>query len=81
MIDYKLINYDKRTYVSGSIVKGVRRVRHYATAGRDTSDCVSLFDFVMSHYAYDVTRLREGRRWKLIDGDVMVFDDEAAWYM
>lgn len=60
MIDYKLINYDKRTYVSGSIVKGVRRVRHYA---------------------YDVTRLREGRRWKLIDGDVMVFDDEAAWYM
>ena len=78
MIDYNFMNYNKRAYVPGSIVKGVRRVSHHATVSCDTLDCVGLFDFIMSHYAYDVTRLREGRRWKLIDGDVMVFDDEAA---
>lgn len=81
MINYNFMNYNKRTYVPGSLVKGVRRASHDAIVRRDTLDCVCLFDFVMSHYADDVTRLREGRRWKLIDGDVMVFDDEAAYYM
>nr|DAF80102.1 MAG TPA: hypothetical protein [Bacteriophage sp.] len=47
---------------------------------RIDSDCAGLFDFVMSHYAYDVTRLQLNRRWKLIKGE-MVFDDEAAYYM
>lgn len=35
MINYNFMNYNKRTYVSGSIVKGERR---------DTSDCAGLFD-------------------------------------
>lgn len=77
MINYNFMNYNKRTYVPGSLVKGVRCASHDAIARYDTLGYVGLFDFVMSHYAYDVTRLREGRRWKLIDGDVMVFDDEA----
>lgn len=66
------------------MVKGVSRVRrmrvgHYASGCSD-SYCAGLFDFVMSHYAYDVTRLRLNRRWKLVKGE-MVFDDEAAYYM
>ena len=81
MINYNFMNYNKRTYVPGSIVRGeVRRAKHYATVERDISDCVGLFDFVMLYYAYDVTRLRLNQRWKLI-GDEMVFDDEAEYYM
>lgn len=72
---YNRCNYSKVTYIRGSMVKSIRK-RH-VSEGVD-SGCVGLFDFVMSHYAYDVRRLQEGRRWKLIDGDVMVFDDEAA---
>lgn len=78
MINYNFMNYNKRTYVPGSLVKGIRRVSHDAIGRRVTLDCVDLFDFVMSHYGCDVARLREGRRWKLIDGDVMVFDDDEA---
>ena len=48
-------------YIGGSMVKGVRRVHrmrvgHYET-GCD-SDCVGLFDFVMSHYVDDVALMR-----------------------
>lgn len=83
-MDYHSCNGRKRFYICGSMVKGVRRVRrmrvgHYDTGCSD-SDCVGLFDFVMSHYAYDVTRLQLNQRWKLIDGE-MVFDDEDAYYM
>lgn len=82
-MNYHRCNGRKRFYIGGSMVKDTRRVDrmrvgHYET-GRD-SDCVGLFDFVMSHYAYDVTRLQLNQRWKLIDGE-MVFDDEAAYYM
>ena len=81
MINYNFMNYNKRVYVPGRIVRGeARRAKHYATAKRDISDCAGLFDFVMLHYAYDVTRLRLNKRWKLI-GDEMVFDDEAEYYM
>lgn len=71
---YNRCNYNKRVYIGGSLVKGVCRCKRVE---RIDSYCAGLFDFVMSHYGYDVARLREGRRWKLIDGDVMVFDDEA----
>lgn len=64
-------------YIGGSLVRSVRVNRgSYEVADRFDE----LFDFVMSHYAYDVTRLRSGQKYKLID-DVMVFDDEAAYYM
>lgn len=64
MVDYNRHNDNKCFYIGGSMVRGIRRVR----VRRDTSvcsdsDCVGLFDFVMSHYAYDVIRLQEGRRW------------------
>lgn len=52
---------DRKYFIGGSMVKGVRRVHrmrvgHYAT-GRD-ADCVGLFDFVMAHYAADVALMR-----------------------
>jgi hypothetical protein len=78
MLNYNRCNGNKRFYIGGSVVKSVR-VKRYA-AGCGDSGCVGLFDFVMSHYAYDVTRLRLNQRWKLIEGE-MVFDDEAAYYM
>lgn len=59
-IYYNRCNYNKVTYIGGSKVKSVRK--RYVSEGVN-SDCVGLFDFVMSHYAYDVTRLQEGRRW------------------
>lgn len=74
---YNRCNYNKRVYIGGSLVKSVRRCKRVE---RIDSYCAGLFDFVMSHYAYDVTRLRLNRRWKLIKGE-MVFDDEAAYYM
>lgn len=74
-------------YIGGSLVRGMRVARRCCGSHRvaDTYDGLfdtydGLFDFVMSHYAYDVTRLRSGQRYKLI-GDVMVFDDESAYYM
>ena len=77
-MNYNRCNGNKCFYIGGSLVKSAR-VKRYAS-GRGDSDCVSLYDFVMSHYAYDVTRLRLNQRWKLFEGE-MVFDDEAAYYM
>lgn len=58
---YNRCNYNKRVYIGGRMVKGIRRehrmrVGHYET-GRD-SDCVGLFDFVMAHYADDIALMR-----------------------
>lgn len=77
-MNYNRCNSNKYFYIGGSAVKSVRVKRHASKCG--DSGCVGLFDFVMSHYAYDVTRLRLNQRWKLIEGE-MVFDDEAAYYM
>lgn len=78
MVGYNRRNDNKCFYIGGSKVRGIRRVRVRRDASVcSDSGCVGLFDFVMSHYAYDVIRLQEGRRWKLIDGDVMVFDEDA----
>lgn len=82
MVNYNRRNDNNRFYIGASMVRGIRRVRTKCDVSVcSDSDCVGLFDFVMSHYAYDVARLQEGRRWKLNDSDVMVFDDEAAWCM
>lgn len=58
-MDYYSCNGRNRFYIGGSMVKGVRRMRvgHYKT-GRSDSDCVGLFDFVMSHYVDDVVLMR-----------------------
>lgn len=66
--------------LGGSLVKSVRAGRRCCGSYRVVDTFDGLFDFVMSHYAYDVARLRSGQRYKLID-DVMVFDNEAAYYM
>ena len=62
MMNYNRCNGCKYFYIGGSMVKGVRRVRrmrvgHYET-GRSDSDCVGLFDFVMTHYAEAVALMR-----------------------
>lgn len=67
-------------YIGGSLVRGMRVSRGCCGSYEVADRFDGLFDFVMSHYAYDVTRLRSGQKYKLID-DVMVFDDEAAYYM
>lgn len=67
-------------YIGGSLVRGMRVARSCCGSHRVADTFDGLFDFVMSNYAYDVTRLRSGQKYKLI-GDVMVFDDEAAYYM
>lgn len=57
MMDYHSCNGRKYFYIGGSMVKGVRRVGHYASGCSD-SDCVGLFDFVMAHYADDIALMR-----------------------
>ena len=56
------INYTG--YIAGSLCKGIRRDnRAPVFASRDDKpDCVCLFDFVMSHYAGEVARMRAGVR-------------------
>lgn len=51
-------------YIADSLCKSVRRDnRATAFASRgDRSDCAGLFDFVMSHYAGEVARMRAGVR-------------------
>lgn len=61
-MNYNRCNGNKCLYIGASRVKGVRRVRrmrvgHYAS-GRSDSDCVGLFDFVMTHYADDIALMR-----------------------
>ena len=56
------INYTG--YIAGSLCKSVRCVnRAPVVASRgDRPDCAGLFDFVMSHYAGEVARMRAGMR-------------------
>lgn len=64
-MDYYRCNGCKCFYIGGSMVKGVRRVRrvrrvrvgHYEI-GCSNSDCVGLFDFVMTHYIDDIALMR-----------------------
>lgn len=65
-MNYNRYNGNKRFYIGASMVKGVRRVRRvrvgrYASGCSD-SDCVGLFDFVMTHYA-DVVALMRLNLW------------------
>lgn len=62
MMNYNRRNGNKCFYIDGSMIKGVRRVRrmrvgHYETDCSD-SDCVGLFDFVMTHYIDDIALMR-----------------------
>ena len=56
------INYTG--YIAGSLCKSVRRDnRAPVFAYKDNKpDCAGLFDFVMSHYAGEVARMRAGVR-------------------
>ena len=56
------INYSG--FISGSLCKSVRRNSAPAVASRkdDKPVCAGLFDFVMSHYAGEVARMRAGVR-------------------
>lgn len=61
MMDYHCCNGCKRFYIGGSMVKGLRRIRRMRVGHYDTgcdSDCAVLFDFVMEHYADDITLMR-----------------------
>lgn len=56
------INYTG--YISGSLCKSIRhnnRASVFASTSKKL-DCAGLFDFVMSHYAGDVVRMRAGVR-------------------
>lgn len=56
------INYTG--YIAGSLCKSVRRDNKAVVFAfkNDKTDCAGLFDFVMSHYAGEVARMRAGRR-------------------
>lgn len=56
------INYTG--YIAGSLCKGIRRDNKAAVFAfkNDKTDCTGLFDFVMSHYAGEVARMRAGAR-------------------
>lgn len=56
------INYTG--YIPGSLCKSVRRADKAAVFAfkNDKADCAGLFDFVMSHYAGEVVRMRGGVR-------------------
>lgn len=56
------INYTG--YIAGSLCKSIRRDNRaavFACKDNKNPDCAGLFDFVMSHYAGEVTRMRAGR--------------------
>lgn len=55
-------------YIAGSLCKSIRHVNRapvFASTSKKL-DCAGCFDFVMSHYADEVARMRAGVRW----GDV-----------
>lgn len=56
------INYTG--YIAGSLCKSIRRGNEAAVFAfkNDKTDCAGLFDFVMSHYAGEVARMRAGVR-------------------
>nr|DAE27391.1 MAG TPA: hypothetical protein [virus sp. ctfPt13] len=52
-------------YIAVSLCKGIRRDNKapmFACKDNKKSDCAGLFDFVMSHYAGEVARMRAGAR-------------------
>lgn len=53
-------------FIAGSLCKGIRRsdykVSVVASCKDDKPVCEGLFDFVMSHYAGEVARMRAGVR-------------------
>nr|DAJ05988.1 MAG TPA: hypothetical protein [Bacteriophage sp.] len=58
-MSYNRYNGNKRFYIGGSMVRGIRRVRvgRYVSGCSDL-DCVGLFDFVMLYYADDIALMR-----------------------
>nr|DAQ45245.1 MAG TPA: hypothetical protein [Bacteriophage sp.] len=51
-------------YIAGSLCKGIRRDNRapvFASTSKKLG-CVGCFDFVMSHYADEVARMRAGAR-------------------
>jgi len=59
-ISYSKVGYTG--FIAGVLCKGVRRDNRpsVAVSRGDKSDCAGLFDFVMSHYADEVIRMRRG---------------------
>lgn len=52
-------------YIAGSLCKSIRRdtkASVFACKDNKKPDCAGLFDFVMSHYAGEVARMRAGVR-------------------
>ena len=51
-------------YIAGSLCKSIRRDNKAPVFASKVNkpDCASLFDFVMSHYAGEVARMRAGAR-------------------
>lgn len=56
------INYTG--YIAGSLCKSIRRDNRASVfaSGSKKVDCAGCFDFVMSHYAGEVARMRAGAR-------------------
>ena len=57
------INYTG--YIAGSLCKGIRRDTKapvFAYKDNKKPDCAGLFDFVMTHYAGEVARMRASTR-------------------
>lgn len=57
------INYTG--YIAGSLCKSIRRDTKapvFTCKDNKKPDCAGLFDFVMSHYAGEVARMRAGVR-------------------
>lgn len=57
------INYTG--FIAGSLCKSIRRDNRasvFAFKDNKNSDCAGLFDLVMSQYAGEVARMREGAR-------------------
>lgn len=56
-------------FIAGSLCKSIRhnRVPVVASCKDDKPVCAGLFDFVMSHYAVEVARMRAGVRGGDVD--------------
>lgn len=55
------VNYT--VYIAGSLCKSIRHNRAPVLASTSKKrDCAGCFDFVMSHYANEVARMRAGVR-------------------
>lgn len=51
-------------YIAGSLCKSIRhdKIEHLCLSRSKKVDCAGCFDFVMSHYAGEVARMRAGVR-------------------